>query len=319
MYTFQQMDRLYTELGLSDSQIASETGIPRRTIGRWRVQLGIKSKRQTVRDSLPQELTPLQDQLLIGTLMGDGHLMCRRQDQATARLQLLHSTKQREYLKYKVGLLGEYFCNSIDRVEKKFGNEYFTIMDYTHYHPVFAPYYRLFYPEGKKTFRNLLDRIDRDALAFWYFDDGTLEGTGYRIIVTTEFRQETVQIVELLRDKFGLKVTFRGNYQGYATDAIRICTESSAEFFHDYLKPHLVPCMYHKIPKFLRPDNPEPSRVGNDSEGVETRGSLNPDRHGDNTHPSRVIFSGSAGHPNNTVEGEDIVRTSVAMRRPEQK
>jgi recombination protein RecA len=268
MIELSRLENFYYDQGLSDLEIARRESVSRRTVTRWRNLLGVKSKRQVLAETLPPQLTDLQDQVLIGTLMGDGHLMSRRKDQSTARLTLTHSRKQKPYLIQKMEVLEPYTCHVWDYVDQKNGKEFLMSGGYTHYHRVFAAYHDLFYWSGEKTFDRIWDRVGPTALAYWFFDDGSIEGTGFRIVVSSKRRSDALAAVSVLRNKFGLNVTFREAYGTSGVDQIRICTDSADRFWR-FLQPHLPECLSYKIPTGLS-GNSEPSLVGNDLEGVTT-------------------------------------------------
>lgn len=309
--TPEKLNMMYNHQKMSDSEIGQELGVSRRTITRWRDKMGIVSKRDALIESLPSSLTKTQEEMLIGTMMGDGHICSTRTDQSTAKFQLVHGKKQEGYLRAKMDILRPFTSKIQSYVERKKGEEYAKsaypmVRGYTYRHPVFSFYRDLFYENGRKTFKNIWDRVTHTSLGYWYLDDGTVEGSGFRILVSKKMRNDALKAIEVLREKFGYLAYHREAYGQSGVDHIRISTESSELFYHECLKPILVPCVSYKVSYYS--DNPEPSLDGNVLEGVETKNDPTVKTMG-SSMSQRSDFLGSARDTlTNNVEGEDIVR-----------
>lgn len=113
---------------------------------------------------------------LKGACLGDGHL--RRIGPATALLQIAHSSKQREYLRWKVGRLNRILgCSHSIRDEeiKVQGSLHSVCRWWSHASAELYPVWRDLYPQGRKRITgSFLRDVGLEGLALLYMDDGHL-------------------------------------------------------------------------------------------------------------------------------------------------
>lgn len=150
------------------------------------------------------------EELIIGSLLGDGCIPKLYKYSKNNYLQIGHGPKQKEYCKYKYDLFTEFgvtnkFLYSITKNER-YRNGF--IEDYrfkTKALPIFNEYRNLFYPEGKKIIpTQILEKINEKILAIWYMDDGALAGRlrAGKHICTNGFTSEDVhKLKEVLESK----------------------------------------------------------------------------------------------------------------------
>ncbi|MBD3261649.1 MAG: hypothetical protein GF334_08220, partial [Candidatus Altiarchaeales archaeon] len=93
--------RLYLEELKTDAEIADLYGTYQQKTRRLRIKFGIPNitKAERVSGKFPP-LDPLQEQLLVGSLLGDGSLSAPKNSKG-ARYSEGHSEKQKEYLRWK--------------------------------------------------------------------------------------------------------------------------------------------------------------------------------------------------------------------------
>lgn len=125
--------------------------------------------------SSPQRLknfkNSIGEQVLLGAIIADGCLVKRSKIGGTY-LQMCHSTKQKDYLEWKVKILKDF--------DIKFGKPYEivknnTILERSETYQEFNDYYRMFYRGRKKVIRrNILNLFQPIALAIWIQDDGSM-------------------------------------------------------------------------------------------------------------------------------------------------
>ena len=118
------------------------------------------------------ELTNIEHNIILGTLLGDGFLQKRSKK---ARLRITHSIKQQEYVDWKYSKLRR-LCERTKppcSVHQQFGICYYFS---TQSERILLKYYDLFYYQGRKTITfQLLDFIkDPLSLAIWWLDDGNV-------------------------------------------------------------------------------------------------------------------------------------------------
>ena len=147
------------------------------------------------------ELADRQKQLIIGTLLGDGHANFVR-GKANARLQIRHSTKrQLPYCEWKRSQL-QSICNSdilIRDTPKSFGKQIASFVTLSH--PFIHEQASKLYTPKRTVTRDYLDQLTDFGLAVWYVDDGS----GSAIHTQGFTRSEQDLIVEYLWEMWGIE------------------------------------------------------------------------------------------------------------------
>ncbi len=124
-------------------------------------------------------LTKKQQAVLVGTVLGDAFL--QKTGAENARLRFEHSSKQKEYLFWKMGIFPRLFQNKptyIKRTHPKTGRTYSYVRVQSDSSPSLGKWQRVFYPHGKKYIPENLSEIITEplAIAVWYMDDGYYYG-----------------------------------------------------------------------------------------------------------------------------------------------
>ena len=200
-------------------------------------------------------LTPLQKDLVLGTLLGDGNLQTETGN--NWRYRAVHKTAHESYLFHKYELLKN-FCTSPPKlynfVDPRTNMQYSRYTFQTTTADEFRYYGQLFYKQQqdkswKKTVPlNIATLLTPQALAYWYMDDGALKWRGRSNAVrlcTDSFSLEEINLLKsTLETKFSLKVSLQKK------DAIqRLCIlEESYPKLKDLIAQYLIPCMYYKFP-----------------------------------------------------------------------
>ena len=120
------------------------------------------------------KLTKVQEEFLLGMVLGDGYL--QPTGKLNARLRLEHGAAQAGYLCWKADILSKLFQGKpkrLSRVHPLTNREYHYIRHQSQSSPLLGKLRREFYPLGKKIIpRNLIDRLTPRSFAVWYMDDG---------------------------------------------------------------------------------------------------------------------------------------------------
>lgn len=123
---------------------------------------------------MPPALTARQEQLIIGTMLGDG---CFQQRSAYPSYQSNHGWIQHEYNLEKHRLLSV-FVNTPPEKRKNGGYGKWSSQFSTLQAPAFRYLYHLCCPNGKKQVnKEWLKRLTWEGVAWWIADDGSLAGT----------------------------------------------------------------------------------------------------------------------------------------------
>jgi recombination protein RecA len=231
--------------GLSAAQIARVLGISRVAVGHHLHEEGRSGKQY----GYVKEITPWQEAVLIGTMMGDARL-CRGADHHNAQLKLGHSTKQLAYMLWKKEQLSSFFMDEVEPYVRTTKEGYETCEIRSRSHPILTSYLELFYPEGeKRVSRPLLQRIeDHDhfavIMALWYMDDGHLAQDSASIVVGNMDDSQYEMLFTWFDDQ-GWKGTPRKQRSNCWTYFI---TSSASLRFAEVIAPYIHPSMLYKLP-----------------------------------------------------------------------
>lgn len=181
-------------------------------------------------------LTDMQRSILIGTLLGDGHL--ETQDNGkTYRLKIEHQLLQKDYLEWLHNQFKEWIGSGIKHRIKKNGKEY--VLFNTYSHGSFRFYAQQFYINRKKIIPKLINKLlDPIALTIWYMDDGSWKSNHHKtfIIHTVGFVKKDLELVQnTLKSKFGLETSLHKQKEKYWRLYIK---SKSAELFRKIVEPY---------------------------------------------------------------------------------
>jgi hypothetical protein len=230
---------LYEGELLTETEIGLRYGISQSKVNRLRKRWGIPTLGKTGRLAarLPQ-LTQRQEELLLGTLLGDGHM--NAPSDASARLSEQHCKSQEAYLRWKVDLLGPYVSRIADTVKEDGDRTYEGVVYTTHSCAQLRPWYDLFYHHGRRIFpKDLHERITPFALAVWYMDDGSILREFHPRIA---FGLSSLSLRRACRALRALG--FKPQYQ----DEGSISFPGQDERFFEMVAPHMPECMAYKVP-----------------------------------------------------------------------
>lgn len=193
------------------------------------------------------KLTDLQRSILIGTLLGDGHL--ETQDNGkTYRLKLEHQILQKDYLEWLHNQFKEWVGGGIKHRIKKNNKEY--VLFNTYSHGAFRFYAQQFYINRKKIIPKLIKKLlDPIALAIWYMDDGSWKSTHHKtfIIHTVGFVKKDLELIQkVLRENFRIETSLHKQKEKYWRLYIK---SESAEMFRKIIEPYTskFPSMQSKM------------------------------------------------------------------------
>lgn len=201
----------------------------------------------TINQKQNLKLTLRQRQLIVGLLLGDGHL--ETVNGRTYRLRVEHSEKQKEYLIW----LKNHFKNWINDEELKVKVRADGRVSYelrTCYHSAFRFYAQQFYIGKKKHIPNLFSKlIDEVSLAVWFMDDGSKKSVKHKTFIIHTLGYNFADLKRVQRDLkrvFALEV--RLHKQRNNTWRLYIMSES-AEMFSRLVYKLMkdIPSMLYKL------------------------------------------------------------------------
>jgi len=238
---------LYLRQLKTEKEIAERFGTYQVRVNRLRAKWGIPTLDKTGRMSalLPLRLSSVQEQVLIGSLLGDGTL--GESSVRTAVFSEGHCMEQASYTEWKAQIF-EPFTTSIYPICKRdaeSGRVFHGRAMRTHACEVLRPYFDLFYPapNWKRVFSpDLSERMTPLVLAVWYMDDGSLTVRGAPRI------HFGIGQTSLDRGLAALRVLgLRPRVYGMAEDCTIVFPFQALEF-GELVKPFLLPCFKYKVP-----------------------------------------------------------------------
>lgn len=186
------------------------------------------------RKNLKLVITSHQEEILIGSLLGDAYITHRGQ------IQFEQSHHQKEYLFWKKQELETISYKNISlarRFDKRYNSETISYRFWTR--QFFQSWRPTFYNNGKKV-------IPRDiqltplTLAVWYMDDGCLSDNKC-IIASDGFMLEDILFLQKLLDSsFAIKSSCRNGTK-------LLIKKSSIKRFFSIISPYILPSMRYKI------------------------------------------------------------------------
>lgn len=183
------------------------------------------------------DISEKQENILVGCVLGDAYVSKR------GKVQIEHSLKQREYIRWKYKELKSISYgvpSKVCRPDKRYGKSYISYRFWTR--QFFKGWRKRFYPSGKKVFPKKIDKIPNISLAVWYMDDGYLLNGCRMMFATDGFGERSLKrIYELFQDQFNIGITIKGR------GSILIGTRNTRRLLPS-IRDYIIPSMSYKIP-----------------------------------------------------------------------
>lgn len=230
--------------GYGNPQIAKELGI-----SYSKVRKILKSNTLNTSQSkwTKLNLTTLDEEVLVGTLLGDASVLFKTKLSRYPSFSVAHSIKFEEYSDYKMNLIGESLALKKRYVNHKVkGVTYKSVNLESPNLPCMTIYRESFYPKGKKIvpIDFIQSRFTALSLAILFMDDGTCDKrpntTYYKIALDGLGYDEVRKFSLFLLNSFNLHTSVHKN----GTLAIR--SISSDEFVR-IIKPYIPNVMKYKL------------------------------------------------------------------------
>lgn len=242
--TVDEFKRLYYDELLTETQIAERLGTYQVAVNRFRKRHDLPTLGKTgrIEKQLP-ELTGLQRDLIVGSLLGDGGM--RAPSPATARLSEGHSLKQCDYTDWKADILGPYISDRYRAQKRNKEGRVFHTWNYaTRTTTRLRPFYDLFYATGPRVFPSgLPELMNPFVLAVWYLDDG---GVMNKFHPRITFGLDDLSLERAIRalQKVGLTTRIHED-----NNSLCLTFPGQDRVFYDLVGPHIPDCMSFKRPE----------------------------------------------------------------------
>lgn len=196
------------------------------------------------------ELAPCQSSVLLGKLLGDGHLHFAKS--GSASVVWGHRAADAEYVDWTLRALGDIASTSVRKLTSGYGTE--MKVGRSVFHPAISERFgSMIGPDKKMIPEWVADELDPIALAFWYMDDGSLltwEGQEDRAsFATNNFTEEDCKVLLRGLARLGIDGTLAEDKRGYLT--IRLGSAAAERLFL-LVAPYIPPVMQRKLPERYR-------------------------------------------------------------------
>jgi recombination protein RecA len=160
--------------------------------------------------SFDVDLSPDQESVLVGTVLGDGSLAMHGHH---ARLFVKHKAAHRSLAEFKRAVFEEYTSMPLHEFDQRLGTKRHPCVQFvTRTSPVFTAWRRRFYPDRRKVVpREITDLLTPLALAVWFMDDGAADHCGVTIQTHSFTSAEVERLIEALSEGFDIVATMRAN------------------------------------------------------------------------------------------------------------
>lgn len=204
------------------------------------------------------KLTKEQRAIIVGTLLGDGHLEASDKSR-TYRLKIEHSIKQKEYVDWLYQKMKPWI-NGLPKARKvnsRFPNG--KILESTKYgfttysHGKLRYYGQQFYSkENKKVVPKMISKLLNPlAIAIWYLDDGSWKSARHKtfIIHTHAFSKQDLKNLQRALENFKIKTRLHQQNREEKTYWRIYVLSESAEEFRKLIIPivNQMPSMKYKL------------------------------------------------------------------------
>lgn len=198
-------------------------------------------------------LTKRQEEILVGSILGDGYLAISCGGNTSFRLSQKEASKD-----YVFWIFNEFkeFCRSNPKQRKDNGQWYFI----TRYLNELNIFREIFYPENKKLVpENIKNMLSSPlSLAIWFMDDGTLD---YRPNYHCSFSLSThsfsfkgaEKLANVLKENFAVEASVSNNLiRGKRYPRIYI-GKNGRDKFVELVSPYILDCFKYKLPQYRQP------------------------------------------------------------------
>ncbi len=246
--TREWLDYEYTTNKRSSYDIAKEKECDPTVVQRWLRQYGIRVLKPFERLGLPSQLNQEQEQIVLGSLLGDGYIPKRYaffgKDLHRKSLGYIN------WMKNKLEPWGRAVrFNSSRRIFN--GRTVISPMVRyeTHEHPIFEDLRQKFYPNDVKIVtEDILESLDILGFAIWFMDDGSGNKRAASLHTENFTLDENEMILSFIKSKFGITGSIVKR-DSRMTEGRKNYNLNLNKEFMNIVKSYVekIPCMRYKV------------------------------------------------------------------------
>jgi len=192
--------------------------------------------------SFDVDLSPDQESVLIGTLLGDG---CLAMHGHHARLHVKHKAAHRSLAEFKRSTFESYLSMALHEFDQRLGGKRYPCVQFvTRTSPVFTHWRRRFYVDGRKQIPDdITDLLTPLAIAVWSMDDGSADHCGVTIQTHSFDHDEVERLARALSEGFDIVATIRAN----KGRSILYIGKQSLPAFGSIVRPFILEDLEYKL------------------------------------------------------------------------
>ena len=192
--------------------------------------------------SFDVDLSPDQESVLIGTLLGDG---CLAMHGHHARLHVKHKAVHRSLAEFKRSTFESFLSMALHEFDQRLGSKRYPCVQFvTRTSPVFTHWRRRFYGDGRKQVPgDITDLLTPLAIAVWFMDDGSADQSGVTIQTHSFDHAEVEQLARALSEGFDIVATIRAN----KGRSILYIGKQSLPTFESIVRPFILDDLEYKL------------------------------------------------------------------------
>ena len=233
-----ELATIYASTGLRG--IAKLYGVSKPTVAAKCHKFGIRMLSKSERSTSSEELTDAQKEVIIGSLLGDGYLS------ENGHFKVTHYQEQLGYLLHTHKELAPHSLPVFyEEKEMDTGTLAFAFGYRTAQHEWLRVLRSIFYPNGEKVFPvAILKSLTPKSLAYWYFDDGHLDGLPSFALgaISSDMAQMVAQEVSI---RFSVQAYIKSDSGNCKIMALR---GVSSDVFFGLIRDYSPQCMLYKLP-----------------------------------------------------------------------
>jgi hypothetical protein len=231
----------------NDLEISKVLNVSHDRIGRLRNKLKLRCNKQ---NNLIKKLTYEEEQILLGTVLGDANLNRPIKSMTSGTTgSLEQGISQKLYLEWKYSKLQRFLSPIVYKerlhnvrkvMEKRCYCKFRTF-------ECLNLYYTMFYDENNKKYlsEKTLSLLDSLGLAVWFMDDGSKTNSGGYYLHTNSFSKENQEFaIKILENRFKLKINLHKTTKG---SFIMYISARSAKQFERLVSPYIIDSMKYKL------------------------------------------------------------------------
>ena len=199
------------------------------------------------------------EQVLLGSLLGDGNLRKRRKSNGDnendkyPQFREAHHRRQEQYLNWKLNILSQFLNFKIHKYPNHIHIRSLT-------NPLLNAYYYLFYSNRKKVItREILNMLEPLGIAVWYCDDGSFgyQNNTSRLSTYNYLTEGNKLIIDWFKLKYDINFKLLKEIKKSSAKALKLgfpitywsirLNVKDTKKFIELIKPYVPECMGYKL------------------------------------------------------------------------